>query len=106
MQPFPGKRLAILTNGGGIGVLAVDRLADLGGTLAGISPTPWSSSTSRCHLIWSRADPVDIGGDADGARYAAAFEALIEDPENDAILVMNVPTASLRRRRRQDRSQQ
>ena len=38
MQPFAGKRLAILTNGGGIGVLAVDRLADLGGTLAGISP--------------------------------------------------------------------
>src|SRR3954451_19461862 len=35
--PFPGNRLAILTNGGGIGVLAVDRLIDLGGTLAGIS---------------------------------------------------------------------
>ena len=32
-----GKRLAILTNGGGIGVLAVDRLADFGGELAGIS---------------------------------------------------------------------
>src|SRR5262249_35290436 len=32
VQPFPGKRLAILTNGGGVGVLAVDRLADLGGT--------------------------------------------------------------------------
>ena len=38
VRPFPGKRLAILTNGGGIGVLAVDRLVDLGGTLAGISP--------------------------------------------------------------------
>ena len=34
-KPFPGKRLAILTNGGGIGVLAVDRLIDLGGALAG-----------------------------------------------------------------------
>ena len=33
-KPFPGKRLAILTNGGGVGVLAVDRLIDLGGTLA------------------------------------------------------------------------
>src|SRR5262249_45042002 len=38
LQPFTGNRLAILTNGGGIGVLAVDRLADLGGTLATLSP--------------------------------------------------------------------
>ena len=36
-KPFPGKRLAILTNGGGVGVLAVDRLIDLGGTLAALS---------------------------------------------------------------------
>jgi acetyltransferase len=36
LRPFSGKRLAILTNGGGMGVLAVDRLADLGGTLAAI----------------------------------------------------------------------
>src|SRR4029079_9745751 len=38
VRPFLGKRLAILTNGGGIGILAVDRLVDLGGALAGISP--------------------------------------------------------------------
>jgi acetyltransferase len=43
--------------------------------------------------IWSRANPVDIAGDADPARYVTALEGLIEDPENDAILVMNVPTA-------------
>jgi acyl-CoA synthetase (NDP forming) len=38
VKPFPGKRLAILTNSGGVGVLAVDRLVDLGGVLAEISP--------------------------------------------------------------------
>src|SRR5439155_19799542 len=38
-------------------------------------------------------NPIDIAGDADAARYTAAFEALLADPENDAILVMNVPTA-------------
>ena len=38
VKPFPGNRLAILTNGGGLGVLAVDRLVDLGGTLAELSP--------------------------------------------------------------------
>ena len=43
--------------------------------------------------IWSRANPVDIAGDADAPRYAAALEALLTDDENDAILVMNVATA-------------
>jgi acetyltransferase len=43
--------------------------------------------------LWSRANPVDIAGDADATHYTAAFEALLEDPQNDAVLVMNVPTA-------------
>jgi acetyltransferase len=93
VQPFSGKRLAVLTNGGGIGVLAVDRLADLGGTLAGISPQTMSKLDAALPPIWSRANPIDIAGDADAPRYAAAFEALLEDPANDAILIMNVPTA-------------
>ena len=93
VRPFLGKRLAILTNGGGIGVLAVDRLVDLGGTLAGISPGTLQKLDSALPPIWSRANPVDIAGDADPARYVTALEGLIEDPENDAILVMNVPTA-------------
>ena len=93
VRPFSGKRLVILTNGGGIGVLAVDRLIDLGGTLAGISLETMSKLDTVLPPIWSHANPVDIAGDADGARYAAAFDALVEDAENDAILVMNVPTA-------------
>ena len=93
VQPFSGKRLAILTNGGGIGVLAVDRLADLGGTLADISPQTMKRLDTALPAIWSRANPVDISGDADAGRYTSALEALLEDPENDAILVMNVPTA-------------
>lgn len=93
VRPFPGKRLAILTNGGGIGVLAVDRLADLGGTLAGLSAQTMRQLDAVLPPIWSRANPVDIAGDADDKRYAAALAPLIEDKENDAILVMNVPTA-------------
>jgi acetyltransferase len=93
VRPFPGKRLAVLTNGGGVGVLAVDRLADLGGTLAGISPDTMKRLDATLPPIWSRANPIDIAGDADARRYTAAFEALLEDPQNDAVLVMNVPTA-------------
>ncbi len=88
-----GKRLAILTNGGGIGVLAVDRLADLGGELAAISATTMQKLDAALPPIWSRANPADIAGDADAARYATAFELLLADEANDAVLVMNVPTA-------------
>ena len=93
VRPFSGNRLAILTNGGGIGVLAVDRLIDFGGQLASLSQATLTTLDEKMPPIWSRANPVDIVGDADAARYATAFEALLADPGNDAILVMNVPTA-------------
>jgi acetyltransferase len=87
-----GRRLAILTNGGGIGVLAVDRLIDLGGTLAGLSPDAIARLDSLLPATWSKSNPVDIIGDANADRYAAALETLLGDPANDAILVINVPT--------------
>jgi acetyltransferase len=92
-EPFSGKRLAILTNGGGIGVLAVDRLIDLGGVLAKISDETLMKLDRLLPPTWSRANPVDLIGDADAVRYAGALEALLADEANDAILVMNVPTA-------------
>jgi acetyltransferase len=88
-----GKRLAVLTNGGGVGVLAVDRLVDFSGELANISPATMQKLDAALPAIWSRANPVDIAGDADEERYAVALEQLLDDEANDAILVMNVPTA-------------
>ena len=78
-KPFPGKRLAVLTNGGGVGVLAVDRLIDLGGTLARIVA---GQAMDRLDALlpptWSRGNPVDIIGDADAERYAPALDVLLE----------------------------
>ena len=91
--PPPGKRLAILTNGGGIGVLAIDRLVELGGTPAAIAPAIREKLDAVLPQTWSGSNPVDIVGDADAARYAATLELLLSDSENDAILVMNVQTA-------------
>jgi acetyltransferase len=88
-----GKRLAILTNGGGIGVLAIDRLVELGGIPATIGPAVREKLDAVLPPTWSGSNPVDIVGDADSARYAAALEVLLADPGNDAILVMNVQTA-------------
>ena len=88
-----GKRLAILTNGGGVGVLAIDRLIDLGGTAAEISVATKERLDTSLPPTWSRSNPIDIIGDADPGRYAAALEALLDDAAVDAVLVMNVETA-------------
>lgn len=87
-----GDRLAILTNGGGLGVLAADALEKHGGRLAQLSGEARDLLDGKLPATWSRSNPVDIIGDADSARYAIALEALATDPANDAILVMNCPT--------------
>ena len=88
-----GERLAILTNGGGAGVLAVDRLKDLHGDLAAISPGTIAALDQVLPASWSRANPLDIMGDAGPERYSAAYRALLADPGVDAILALNCPTA-------------
>jgi acetyltransferase len=89
---FSGRKLAILTNGGGLGVLATDRLMDFGGSLANISPKTIAALDRVLPSTWSRANPVDIIGDADAGRYGMALQALLEDDASDAVLVLNVPT--------------
>ncbi|MBN9023377.1 MAG: acetate--CoA ligase family protein, partial [Rhizobiales bacterium] len=84
-----GKRLAILTNGGGVGVLAIDRLIDFGGVPAAVSAETLGRLDAVLPPTWSRANPVDISGDG----YGAALDALLADPDNDAVLVMNTETA-------------
>lgn len=93
IKAFPGKRLAILTNGGGISMLAADKLIDMGGELASISPATAEKIQEALPHEWTPANPVDIEGDADGPRFAAALSALAADKANDAVLVMNAPTA-------------
>ena len=93
LRPYSGKRLAILTNGGGVGVLATDRLVDLGGEVADLSADTLARLDAVLPPTWSKGNPVDIIGDADAERYACALDALLADPKNDAILVLNVPTA-------------
>ncbi len=93
LSPSEGKRLAIMTNAGGIGVLAVDCVIDLGGMLASLSAEAVAELNAALPPTWSKANPVDIIGDADANRYSATLRALLNDPENDAVLAMNVPTA-------------
>jgi acetyltransferase len=88
-----GDRLAILTNGGGAGVLAVDALEARGGRLAELSPATVEAIGRAASPNWSHRNPADILGDAKPAAYAAALQALLADPAADAVLVMNCPVA-------------
>lgn len=88
-----GDRLAILTNGGGIGVLATDTLMQRGGRLARLGDATLGRLDGVLPATWSRGNPVDIIGDAPGRRYADAMAALLDDEGADAILVLNCPTA-------------
>jgi acetyltransferase len=91
--PVRGDRLAIVTNGGGFGVLATDLLLAAGGHLAELAPQTLSQLNAALPPSWSKGNPVDIIGDADAARYAAATRAVLNDPGTDAVLAMYCPTA-------------
>jgi acetyltransferase len=88
-----GGRLVILTNGGGAGVMATDRLGDRNGTLATLSDTTRSALDAVLPPTWSHGNPVDIVGDADAQRYCAALEVLLDSDDADAVLAINCPTA-------------
>ena len=93
MSPQRGARLAIVTNGGGAGVLATDRLMEEGGELAGLAADTVDKLNAVLPPTWSHANPVDLIGDADAVRYANAVEILMQDPNVDALLVAYCPTA-------------
>ena len=94
-QPRPhGSRLAIVTNGGGPGALAADALIEDNGSLADLSDQTIETLNNVLPPFWSRSNPVDLVGDAKADQYAAAVEALIKDPNNDAILIILTPQAT------------
>jgi len=88
-----GKRLAIITNGGGAGVLAADRVEDLHIDL----PAPSEKTVEELNKIlppfWSHANPIDVLGDAGPDAYAAAVTQAVADPNYDGVLVMLTPQA-------------
>ncbi|WP_421760861.1 GNAT family N-acetyltransferase [Devosia sp.] len=92
-SPLRSGRVAVVTNGGGAGVLVVDELIDRKASIAELSPETMAHLDAALPATWSRSNPVDIIGDAPPERYTAAIAAVADDPGVDAILVMNCPTA-------------
>ena len=91
-QPRPrGKRLCIVTNAGGPGVLATDALVAGGGELAELSDETMAAFDQFLPPQWSHNNPVDILGDAEPERYAKSLEVAAKDPGIDGMLVVLTP---------------
>lgn len=91
--PLKGKRLAIITNGSGPGVIATDTLDQLGGKLAELSEKTQESLKSLTGQVDWQQNPVDISGDGQTNKIEKAFDILMEDQSVDVILVMYSPSA-------------
>ena len=91
-QPRPhGPRLAVVTNAGGAGVLAVDALLASGGQLATLSEHTKETLNNLLPAAWSHANPVDTLGDCLPEMYAKALQAVANDPNCDAVLSILAP---------------
>jgi acetyltransferase len=93
VRPHEGDRLAILTNGGGPGILATDELVLGGGQLAELDGATLDKLDEVLPHNWSRGNPVDIIGDAPAGRYIEALKILVASEAVDAVLVVHAPTA-------------
>lgn len=91
-----GNRLAIVTNGGGPGVLATDRAEDLGVEIAVLDSGTIEKLDKTLPPYWSHSNPVDILGDSPPEKYGDAVEACLKDPNVDGVLALLTPQAMSR----------
>ncbi|MDD5454202.1 MAG: CoA-binding protein [Candidatus Ratteibacteria bacterium] len=88
--PAKGNRIAIVTNGGGNGVMTADYCEEMGIEL----PPPSKEiierldKSGKMHPAWSRGNPLDIVGDAGPDRYKIALEAVISSDIYDGVIVI------------------
>lgn len=93
-QPVPkGENIGILTNAGGPGVLAADKVYSLGMKLGKLSDDTIEEIGKICPPNWSHRNPVDIIGDSTAQRYDDALRILMNAEEIDAVIVLLSPTA-------------
>lgn len=93
-QPLPrGRRVALVTNAGGVGIMAADAVETTGLVMAQLTPATTARLKDFLPPSASVRNPVDVLGDAPPERYAEALEAVLADPNVDAIVVLLTPQA-------------
>ncbi|OEF10537.1 bifunctional acetate--CoA ligase family protein/GNAT family N-acetyltransferase [Vibrio genomosp. F10] len=91
--PLRGERLAIITNGGGPAIMAVDTLLERGGKLAQLDEETLNRLSTVLPESWSHSNPIDMVGDAGNRRYVDTLNVLLDSNIADAILIMHSPSA-------------
>ncbi len=94
-QPLMGDKLAILTNGGSIGVMAADSLLAGGASMADFSKDTEKGLDDLLGPTWCREGVVDMSFNASGQTYVDALKIIIKDKDVSAVLVMHVPFAGV-----------
>ena len=93
-RTFRGERLAILHNGGGTGVMAVDELRLGGGSCAQLTVATCASLATTLPEGAATCNPLDLGVNASAQRYAQCLKTVLADPGVNAVLVLHAPTAT------------
>ena len=94
-QPLPrGRRVAVLTNAGGLGILCADACEAAGLTLPTLSDQTVTALREFLPAAASDANPVDLLGSATAADYERAVPLLLADPRVDALIALFVPPVS------------
>ncbi len=88
-----GNRIAIVTNGGGPGIMATDRALDLGIELAQLSDETRREIDAMLPAHGASGNPLDVLGDAPPERYEQAVSLCLRDPGVDGVLVLLTPQA-------------
>lgn len=86
-----GNRLAIVSNGGGPAVMALDQAGEFDIALASLSPHTAERLNALRPSTWSDGNPVDIGFDARPEHFVDAISACADDPDVDGILAILTP---------------
>ncbi len=91
-QPLPrGRRVAIVTNAGGPGIMATDNSIRHGLELAKLDAKTKSILSSDLPSSVSLNNPIDLVGDADESRYQLAMQAVLTDDNVDGVIAICVP---------------
>lgn len=87
-KPLNGNRIAVVTNGGGFGVLAADAVEEEGMKLAGFSSEAEKLLRKTLPDRVNIRNPLDLVGDADTKRYKDALDIIAKEDGTDCILVI------------------
>jgi acetyltransferase len=91
-----GPSVAIVTNAGGLGVMATDSLIEHGGRLAELSDKSMGVLNACLPAYWSHANPIDVLGDATSDRFVSAVTACLADPGVNGVLLVYTPQGNAR----------